>query len=57
VIVTVVPAGIAPATGLNVGVATGGSNVTVAVADFVVSAWLVAVIVTVCCVVMLAGAV
>jgi hypothetical protein len=35
----------------------GGINVTVAEADFVVSAWLVAVTVTVCCVAMAAGAV
>jgi hypothetical protein len=47
-----------PAAGLNVGAATCGSNnVTVAAADFVASAWLVAVIVTVCCAVTLAGAV
>lgn len=35
----------------------GGASVIVAVANLVVSAWLVAVTVTVCCVVMLAGAV
>ena len=35
----------------------GGINETVAEADFVGSAWLVAVTVTVCCDVMLAGAV
>src|ERR1700761_1284275 len=34
----------------------GGITVTVADADFVVSAWLVAVIVTVCCVATVAGA-
>jgi hypothetical protein len=34
-----------------------GVSVTVLEADFVVSAWLVAVTVTVCCVVMLEGAV
>ena len=37
--------------------ATAGISVTVAVADLVESAWLVAVMVTVCCDVMLAGAV
>src|SRR5258708_7101595 len=36
---------------------TGGINVTTAGEDLVVSAWLVAVIVTFCCAVMLAGAV
>ena len=37
--------------------ATGGNSVIVAVADFVLSAWLVAVRVTNCCVVIVAGAV
>src|SRR5258708_32525 len=37
--------------------ATGGSNVIVAEADLFVSVWLLAVIVTVCWLVMLAGAV
>jgi hypothetical protein len=39
------------------GIDVDGINVTLAEADWVVFAWLVAVIVTVCCVVIVAGAV
>src|SRR5947209_8511430 len=52
----VCPANIAAVEGVTVTV-TGGVKVMVAVAAFVASAWLRAVTVTVCCAVMLAGAV
>ena len=58
VIAWVVPATSGPAVaGDRVSVSVGGCNTTVAEANFVVSAWLVAVTVTVCAEAIAAGAV